>query len=533
MDRKLVVKRLLYSLFILFAACEKYIQVPIPYNDTSFYQDVQSSTLADRNTADSVVLITTANARGTGFFVSSDGVMMTNDHVLGSTNCFREGCFISLLRNYQKGATSESVVVFAKPLHVDKTSDASIFQIYETKKNRDTGILERTEQKFINTQHLKITETLPQTFLNQEIFTIGHPLGSLKKVTSLKILDKVGDNFRVAGALISGQSGSPVVNQEQEVIGIVKTSTMSFTDISPHGMNTTGEAIVIRKTSKNSLLSSSNWYSLNSKLGNIQELHSLNDNHILQDWPQYMPLFLSAKKLPAQLVDRSPEDLADELHRRCQNFTLNLHKGFLSATEREKESVEDCLNIQAFTHCPKTLDVLSGVNDSENWVTEAPQWEHTFCPSLEKQKSYAQTMISLFDFGYQVDKTFSSMILIQASMLDPEISYEELFSYKLNELQPTLNFDIATEILGNELNKGVRWPNYQGQDLVQLFLTYKEHPHYKFFVRNIITGLMLIHNHQTTSIDFRQILNSLLTDPEISLADKFWLEDLAYANNYL
>lgn len=533
MGRNQVVNCLFYSLFIVFSACEKYVQVPTPYNDTSFYQDAQNSTLADRKTANSVVLISTANARGTGFFVSTDGVMMTNDHVLGSTNCLREGCFITLLSNYQKGSAVQRVVVFAKPLHTDKISDASIFQIYDSKKNRDTGILERTERKFISTHHLKISERPPQDFLNQEVFTIGHPLGALKKVTSLKILDIIGDNFRVAGALISGQSGSPVVNQAQEVIAIVKTSTMSFTDISTNGMNTTGNAVSIGRASKNFLQNSGKWHPLDLTPGNLQELHSLNDDHILQDWPKYIPLFLSAKKLPAQLADRTPEELADQLHKRCQNFTDNLKKGFLSATEREEESVSDCLNIQAFIHCPKTWDTLSLPNDLDKMKAEPRHWDHTFCPSNKKQKVYAQTLISLFDFGYQMDKTFSSMILVQASVLDPELSFEDLFREKITELQPTLNFSIATEILSTELKKGVKWPEYQGQDLVGLFLNYKNHPHYMFFVRNISAGLMVINNHQETRINFRQVLNSLLADSNISLADKFWLEELAYSNNYL
>src|SRR5688572_20585820 len=69
-----------------------------------------------RRAADAVVKIETADGYGTGSFISPDGLMLTNNHVLGTIDdhaCAREGCYITLHIGRQVGTPhADGVEVF-------------------------------------------------------------------------------------------------------------------------------------------------------------------------------------------------------------------------------------------------------------------------------------------------------------------------------------------------------------------------------------------------------------------------------------
>lgn len=137
-----------------------------------------------------------AAASGTGFFISKQGHMVTNNHVI-------EGC--TYIKAIYNGTEHESKVVA-----VDKVNDLAIIKseiipkkIYSVS-NQDAQLLE-------------------------EVIVAGYPLGkkisAAIKATSgtVTALAGIGDNyaeFQTDAALNSGNSGGPIINYKGNVVGV-------------------------------------------------------------------------------------------------------------------------------------------------------------------------------------------------------------------------------------------------------------------------------------------------------------------------
>ena len=73
------------------------------------YSALQNLTTAPpkvREAAAGVVKIVAPGPGGTGFFTSKEGLLFTNNHVIGSANCPEQGCHIELRFDYEVGKPS-------------------------------------------------------------------------------------------------------------------------------------------------------------------------------------------------------------------------------------------------------------------------------------------------------------------------------------------------------------------------------------------------------------------------------------------
>tara|TARA_Y100001970_G_C14115241_1_gene793184 strand:+ start:139 stop:1248 length:1110 start_codon:yes stop_codon:yes gene_type:complete len=140
--------------------------------------------------------IVVAASSGTGFFVSSNGHMVTNNHVI-------EAC--DNVKAHYKGKKFDIDVLF-----VDRSNDLAIIKAnIKPKKifsvsNEDISLLE-------------------------DIIVAGYPLGknissSIKtfkgSVTSLAGFGDNYSNFQIDASLSSGNSGGPIIDQKGNVVGV-------------------------------------------------------------------------------------------------------------------------------------------------------------------------------------------------------------------------------------------------------------------------------------------------------------------------
>jgi S1-C subfamily serine protease len=133
---------------------------------------------------------------GTGFFVSADGHLITNQHVIESCN--------------QVFAYTGSGVHRARVLASDSINDIALLQIEES-----------------SATFFTIDSTSP--YLLQDIYVAGFPFGnsisSSIKVTSGIVSSLVGignnvSNIQIDAALQPGNSGGPIIDEFGNVVGI-------------------------------------------------------------------------------------------------------------------------------------------------------------------------------------------------------------------------------------------------------------------------------------------------------------------------
>lgn len=153
-------------------------------------------------------------ATGSGFVVSSDGVIATNNHLIEDANR------IEIHLNNEFGTNKYSASILLK----DESNDVALLKIDDD------------EFKGFNALPYSIFQT---TEIGEDVFTIGYPLNSL-----------MGDNYKVTNGIISsnsglkddvrfiqmttpiqpGNSGGPLFNKDGNVVGLT-TSKLNETAV--------------------------------------------------------------------------------------------------------------------------------------------------------------------------------------------------------------------------------------------------------------------------------------------------------------
>jgi len=154
---------------------------------------------------------------GTGFFVSEDGMVLTNAHVVSD----KEAEYTVLTNDGKKYP--------AKVLALDTFRDLAVIKIEREKKVDDQGSL--------------ITEPFPTVKLGdsdklqigQTVITIGNALGEFRNTISVGVISGLGRTVTASGggmvetqedviqtdaAINKGNSGGPLLNLKGEVIGV-------------------------------------------------------------------------------------------------------------------------------------------------------------------------------------------------------------------------------------------------------------------------------------------------------------------------
>jgi len=169
------------------------------FEDESFIYNIKQRALAINNqpsisNEDQNTVV--AASSGTGFFVSTNGHMVTNNHVI-------EGC--DTVKAHYKGRELNADVLFT-----DRSNDLAIIKA-----------------------NIKPEKVFPvsneDVSLLEDIIVAGYPLGknisaSIKTFKgSVTALSGFGDNFsnfQIDASLSSGNSGGPIINQKGNVVGV-------------------------------------------------------------------------------------------------------------------------------------------------------------------------------------------------------------------------------------------------------------------------------------------------------------------------
>ncbi|HVZ24136.1 MAG TPA: serine protease, partial [Vicinamibacterales bacterium] len=180
--------------------------------------DVAGASPAIQRAAQAIVRVRGARGAGTGSFISADGLLLTNNHVLGNRTCPIEGCWFDVTFDHQRGQPpQEPQTVFGVPLHVDVGLDMAILQIYTEAPASDAN-------RLATPNYLSFVPYEAVDLIGKHVTVVGHPEARLKKWASGVVIDVSGVWFESTVFILPGDSGSPLLDDEGKLIGLMHRS---------------------------------------------------------------------------------------------------------------------------------------------------------------------------------------------------------------------------------------------------------------------------------------------------------------------
>lgn len=156
--------------------------------------------------------ITKASSQGTGFLVNSDGYIITNYHIIEGANNVK---VLGIKGDFNTTFEAEVVAI-------DRQCDLALLKVESKIVTFDTP-----PYKFVTSKNTNQAES---------IYTLGYPikeiLGNEIKITNGIINSKSGykgsiSEFQISASIQPGNSGSPLFNENGELIGVISSKIQS------------------------------------------------------------------------------------------------------------------------------------------------------------------------------------------------------------------------------------------------------------------------------------------------------------------
>jgi hypothetical protein len=368
--------------------------------------------------ARAVVNIEMQMGAGTGFFISADGLLLTNHHVVGPDECPTNGCFLVLRQNWNGKEAGAAATYFVTPEFTVPELDTAVLQVWAAPP------LDRSAQA---TEKLSTPDFLTpasDTRTGEALTVVGHAFAGIQR-WSTGILHLVRGDWRAAEILVvPGMSGSPVVNSDGRVVGIA------------HRSSTDGEAVLdlaqLRHVGIFTAWSAFERVWNTHRSGGLQKplegyvtlpINALVDPEALgelmddvSDFEVLLSLF-AARRQESFAIDASKledEDASDEEaaepkpKKRRQKKGANKKKGatfqvrtMLKELCQSEVSSEEAIQEPDYEYplCQTALDWFDcrqkGSKEPEPPIfglaaESAEKWEYRFCPTAKEQVAYKQ-----------------------------------------------------------------------------------------------------------------------------------------------
>ncbi len=461
------------------------------------FKDVSKAPEKIRSAAEAVVRIETGDSYATGSFISPDGLLLTNNHVLGVDECPREGCFVKISLQHQRGqAYTEPVSVFVVPQHVDIGLDMAVVQTY-TDGTKAT--------KYTPTRSLTLVSHDTNSLLGMHINVVGHPEGKLKKWTQGDVAYSEGSWFQSTAFILPGNSGSPVLDDDGNVVGLVHRGPTA------------------------------------------QDLVTKDDVNEYSIGTSSAPLISAMNaQLPSVVISTAAATTADQVVSH-QIVYLNAHAGTVSikaANGTDPPTQTTVLSLLgaacdaglARTDYESPEDLAGAIQpclDGQGWISCLPNADApASCPANADKTAWASRFQAAYDHFRSLNGQlqYSLVSFAPGSLESSSQAANDTAQTKLQQAvtaaNPPLDFELALYLS----YFGVT--NYANTSFTDYVTNYDKVPHYELELSNAAFTALLL-QQQLGSSKTTNLLSQMQNDPKADLGSVLYSEEMRYEQGLL
>lgn len=452
------------------------------------FYDLPSAPTEIQTAAKAVVRLTTARYYGTGSFISENGLLLTNNHVLGETECPVEGCVVSVAVLHQIGEEpQDDQQYWATPVTFDAGLDIAILQL---------GPLDSDEPPLKTPSYLKFDEQTGEDLLGQRVTVVGHPEGALKKWSEGTVVEATGKWITTTNFILSGDSGSPILNDDGKIVGIVHRGPDDIDLISDEGVNvyTIGSPSAAIKAALNAPLPATAF----SGTADTTEANALD----------YDSALLNAQQTTVSVAG-TQVDLLDILGRACD---LALNDKDYPSLEHLYSNLYPCFAAESWIDCRQDYATYP-ICPSD---AERPLWRERF----QTLNAIQMAMTGIVDYASigpaiaQLENTYDEGVVAGTKSLQQV----------LDAASPTLNFELAYYLAMFEI------ADYDGTSVSAYITNYSKVPGYELGATSVAyAGSWLAGNRAISVPQLVTLLKSLMSDSKVDISAKLASESMLYS----
>jgi V8-like Glu-specific endopeptidase len=453
------------------------------------FNDVTSATSTMKTAANAVVRLHLAGSYGTGSYISSTGLVLTNNHVLGAEECPAEGCFVEVNEHYQRGEPQTDAVTYrAKPVAIDVGLDVAVVQLEDPK----------THEKPSTPDYLEFDAQEADALIGQHVTIVGHPEGTLKKWTDGTVLDATGKWVTTSAYILPGDSGSPILNDAGKIVGLIHRGPASLDLITDDSVNTysVGSASAAVKLALDAPLPSS--------------LISVADETTAEKFLTYQGLYLNAHTTTVT-VGGTATSVLDIFATAC-DAALN-GKDYLTL-DSLTDALSPCFNAQNWIECREEL-----VDDPDAVACPPEDTRDAWRSRFQAANAMEMATNGIVDYA----TVTRAIAQLETSQDEGVAAGAKSLKQVLTSASPSLNYELAYYLSAFAI------PTYDDVMIRDYVLDYAKVPGYELSAQYIAYGAYFLAVNKLIGVkQLTTLLKDLLNDPNVSIGNSLSIEELAY-----
>jgi hypothetical protein len=440
--------------------------------------------------AAAVVLVTMPGLEATASFISPDGLLLTNNHVLGVGICPIEGCYAQLTSNFQRGApVPQPTTVFLVPKAVDIGLDMAVLQASVV----PGGPALQTPN------YLTIDARTPASLQGTHVTVIGHPEGSVKKWSSGEVVSADGNWITTNAFILPGNSGSPLLDDHGHLVGLMHRSPDGEDLITDDGLNASSIG-----TASSALVAALS-QPLPGSMGSIAA--PATDAEVVAN----QLLYLTAR-VPTANVGGVQKQVLASLGEACD---AALAVTDYASPDDLTSALAPCIDGELWIECRDDATTPYGVCPDD-----ATAWQGRYQAYYEYWRS--------FNGELELDEVSFAVASLEGSMAEGQAAGTSVLSQALAVAQPPLDFHVALHLAAFSID------SYQGASVVDFTRNYSRVPDYAANGRYLVSSILWLGNRGVLDpADTKTLLAAVHDDRTIDLGTKLYIELAEYYRGIL